>query len=181
MERVRAGEPSALRRGRAEGHPRLAFHETLWAGVFGSGCGTGMAWWWDSTVDAFDLYPQFKVVRDFVAGLPLQEARTVAGRPRCDRDGVGALARTGPWGCIVWVFDRGASWRPVVLAGHQPQRVEGVGLELPLPGPGAYSVRFVDPWTGAEVARLALDAESSRPSVRLPAFTIDLLVRVERR
>lgn len=158
-----------------------AFHETLWAGVFGTGCGTGMTWWWDSTVHAFDLYPQFKAVRTFVDGVPLHAAPTTPSRPATDRAHLAAFARTGPWGSIAWVINRQDSWRPLVLEGKSPERVTGARVTLPLPAAGTYAVRFVDAWTGADIASTTIEAADDRAELALPDFTVDVLVRAERR
>lgn len=158
-----------------------AFHETLWAGVFGTGCGTGMTWWWDSTVHPFDLYPKFKAVRTFVDGVPLHAAPTTPSRPATDRAHLAAFARTGPWGSIAWVINRQDSWRPLVLEGKSPERVTGARVTLPLPAAGTYAVRFVDAWTGADIATTTIEAAGDRAELALPDFTVDVLVRAERR
>ena len=54
-------------------------------------------------------------------------------------------------------------------------------LSLPLPGAGTYAVRFVDPWSGDDVGHTAIEATTAKAEIALPDFTIDMLVRAERR
>jgi hypothetical protein len=43
-----------------------ALHSALWAATVSGAAGTPMPWWWDTYVDAFDLYGQFSSVARFV-------------------------------------------------------------------------------------------------------------------
>lgn len=38
----------------------IHIHNSMWAGLFGGGLGTGMSWWWDSYLHPQNLYTHFK-------------------------------------------------------------------------------------------------------------------------
>lgn len=51
----------------------VLLNNTLWGQTVTGGAGSGLAWWWDSWIDAHNLHPRYRVLADFIAGMRFAE------------------------------------------------------------------------------------------------------------
>ncbi len=159
-----------------------AFHEAIWVGFMAGGAGTSQHWWWDSMVDPWNLYPQYKPFANFVAGLDINKAPMPPVEATVTPSNLRVFARSGKPGTIAWVINRSDWWRALVMDGKTPEKVSAATLALPDLEPGRYAIQFMDPWTGAaiEERQLEVPAGQKHTTVNLPDFTIDIAIKAIR-
>lgn len=51
----------------------IHIHNSLWAGLFSGGLGTGMTWWWDIYIEKQNLYYHFKGISEITPDIPFAE------------------------------------------------------------------------------------------------------------
>ena len=153
-----------------------SLHDALWAAVFAGGAGTAMTWWWDSYVDALDLYPVFQGLARVIATGGLGALRPAAGPSaqgfRVDgQTGIWALVDGAASRWVLWIKDLTVHWQT-----SQAERAEGRTIVLPGFPDRPARVRWLHTDTG-------LPLSGSSPTVRtgpdglflaVPGFTRDI-------
>jgi hypothetical protein len=132
-------------------------------------------------IDPQDLYGHFGAVARFVEGVAFDEQGFTAARPTVtatSRD-LTAWALVGPSLALVWIKNLDHQFFPAARKGD-PLPVEGALLELVGLGDGPWRARFLDTYTGAELAVLDLLVEAGVAVLPVPSFVGDVALRLER-
>jgi hypothetical protein len=160
----------------------IGFHDGLWVGVMAETFGTGMSWWWDNVIDPQDLYGHFGAVARFVEGVAFDEQGFVAARPTVTapaRD-LTAWALVGPSVVLVWIKNLDHQFFPAEASEGDPLPVDGALLTLAGLGDGSWRARWLDAYTGAELAAVGLVVEAGAAALPVPSFVGDVALRLER-
>ena len=48
----------------------IMLHNALWGQMMTGSAGTGMAWWWETWIDRFNLYPLYRIFSGFIKDIP---------------------------------------------------------------------------------------------------------------
>jgi hypothetical protein len=154
------------------------FHNALWASSLSGASGSALFWWWDR-LDPRNVYPAYRPVRDFLAGVPwtlgnLRPFVAQANRPA----GLRVVGLRGDSGVWLWVFDPRASWGRAVVAGVAPPEIADAVLELAdLPG-GRCRATWWDTRLGRAVREDETAVSSGTLRLAVPAFSRDIACRV---
>jgi len=155
------------------------FHDLLWAGAFAGGFGSGMSWWWDFVVDTEGWYFHFTPLARLVAGVDFPREQLERSVVPVDAPGrrVAAHLLAGRTTVLAWVKNLDHEY-------YQPDRapVAGGTFVAPLRGGGTWWGKWIDPWTGAVVAKSTVTAAPGQEAVTLavPTFSRDLALRLAR-
>jgi hypothetical protein len=151
-------------------------HTGLWAPLAYGSAGTGQTWFW-STVDANNLYPQFRAVANFVKDIPWTTASfRKAGAQASDA----RLRVTGLLGkdlAILWIDDRSATWWNAVH-GQPVSPIERAEVELAGAAPGRYRLEFWDTYAGGIISEAAAEAKDEMLRFPVPRVERDLAVKI---
>jgi hypothetical protein len=159
------------------------FHQGLWVGLLGGGFGTGMSWWWDNVVDPLDLYFHFAPIARLVAGIAFDAQRFAAIRPPIAADGRNLMAYVlrGDGAVLGWIQNVDHQWYfDPLLLGPDLRPVEGATLALDGLADGAWTARWIDAYTGEDVAALPVAVSGGTVTLDVPTFTRDVALRMER-
>ena len=157
-----------------------SFHEALWLPFFTGAASCGMHWWWDSAIEGFDWYPQYKPLVGFVADVPLHKAPLPSVQGSVSEPNLRCFARGNNWGTVAWIWNANDKWQSLVFERKAPERVHGVKLVLPEAVDGKFLVQCIDPWTGKTLLKQTIIARASTLTVPLPDFAIDIAVKAIR-
>lgn len=160
----------------------VGFHQGLWIGILAGGFGTGMSWWWDNVVDPEDLYFHFGPVARFAEGVAFDAegfapVRPAVGAP--DRN-LAAYALRGTTTVLAWVQNVDHQWLLDPLPGPDPSPVEDATLALTDLADGAWTARWIDTYTGKDVAVEAVTVTGGAATLAVPTFAKDVALRLER-
>jgi len=161
----------------------VGFHQGLWVGLLGGGFGTGMSWWWDNVVDPSDLYFHFGAIARFVAGVAFDAQHFEANRPPVASTGrtLAAYALRGESALLAWIQNVDHQWTlDPPLDGPDETPVEAATLVLDGLGDGAWTARWIDPYTGEDVASETVFVTGGTVTLGVPTFTRDTALRLER-
>ncbi|HSA24703.1 MAG TPA: hypothetical protein P5076_24800, partial [Myxococcota bacterium] len=153
--------------------------DLIWSGIFAGTAGTGMTWWWDNLIAPRGLYGLLGAAAAFVAGLAFDQESFLVGQAALTGAGerpLVALELRGRGTYLAWLKDRGALWS----SGLAPASVEGLSLHLAGLADGDWRGRWVDTWTGAELAPAEAAVRGGAATLAVPAFLGDLALRLER-
>jgi hypothetical protein len=160
----------------------IGFHQGLWIGLLAGGFGTGMSWWWDNLVDPEDLYSHFAPVATLTRGVAFDAQGFAAIRPAAaatDRN-LAAYALRGTSVVLAWVQNVDHQWLLDPLPGPDETPVEAATLALTDLADGAWTARWIDTYTGADVATSALSVSSGAATLAVPTFARDVALRLDR-
>lgn len=161
----------------------VGFHQGLWVGLLGGGFGTGMSWWWDNVVDPSDLYFHFGAIARFVAGIAFDAQGFQVIRPQITLAGrnLATYALRGDSALLAWIqnVDHQWSFEPPI-DGPDDTPVEAASLVLDGLGDGAWTARWIDPYTGEDVASEVVLVTGGTTTLVVPTFTHDTALRLER-
>jgi hypothetical protein len=160
----------------------VAFHQGLWVGLLGGGFGTGMSWWWDNVVDPTDLYFHFAPIAKLVEGVAFDAQRFAAIRPLLaaeDRN-LRAYVLRGDTVVLGWLQNVDHQWTFDLLLGPDLTPVEGATLTLDGIANGDWTARWIDAYTGLDVAVEAVVASDEGLVLAVPTFVRDVALRLER-
>ncbi|MER3455094.1 MAG: hypothetical protein C4318_08075 [Acidimicrobiia bacterium] len=157
----------------------LGIHELVWAGLFADSYGTGMTWWWDNLIHPLDLYATIGSPKTLVSDPPLSTSGLSSGPATAtSADGAslyGAELR-GERTRLAWVRNPNHWWfRPDF------SQIQGAILRLAGMEPGAWRVRFYDPYTGRWIGDAPIEVGlDGALSLNLPTFQGEIAVRADR-
>jgi hypothetical protein len=107
-------------------------HDPMWAAIASGGSGGAMSWWWDSLIAPNKLYPLYRAVEDFIAGVDFagEDFRQTDAHVRYESMPKNPSKKD-------LVLEGGpVSWDP--SAANQPHSItingKGASGQLPLPG-----------------------------------------------
>ena len=169
-------------RGPAETRARdpegVGFHDGLWAALLSGTFGTGMTWWWDNVIDPDDLYFHFGPVARAVEGIAFDEQGFAVERPAVAAAGrnLTAYALVGETAALAWVRDLDHDF---FLPGP-PVPVVGAVVTLPDVPAGDWTARWIDAYTGSDVAQAVVVSPGGDVALAVPTFTRDVALRVDR-
>jgi hypothetical protein len=151
----------------------VLLHDVLFAPFFAGAAGTGQCWHWHEYVDANKLWPLFGRFAEAVKGIdPPAEGfePLMVEHPR-----LRVYVLKGRRTSLVWCRDKENTWEAELAQGRAPEELKDLELALgaTVPLDGA-KVRSYDPW-----ANRWSDAAVAGGTVRLPAFSRSIVVRVE--
>jgi len=160
----------------------IGLHDALWAGVLGPSLGTGMPWWWDNVTEPENLWFHWGPVARFVAGVAFDRegfapggiAATSPSRP------LHALALRGETTVLAWVRNARHQWFPPVT-GLDPAPIADARVTLSGVGDGAWRARWIDAYTGADLAAADVTVTGGAVALDAPVFSRDVALRLDRR
>lgn len=160
----------------------VGFHQGLWIGLLAGGFGTGMSWWWDNVVDPENLYFHFAPVARFVEGIAFDAQGFTPIRPPVAAAGrnLAAYALRGDTTVLAWVQNVDHQWLLFPLPGPDPSAVEGATLSLTALADGAWTARWIDTYTGEDVAVEPVTVTGGAATIDAPTFAKDIALRLER-
>ena len=159
----------------------IGFHHGIWIGLLAGGFGTGMSWWWDNLVDPQDLYFHFGPVARFTESIafdtqgfePIRPVAAAAGR------NLKAYALRGTSVVLAWVQNLDHQWLYPPLPGPDEAPVEAATLALTNLADGAWTARWIDTYTGFDVATEAVTVTGGAITLAVPTFARDVALRLE--
>ncbi len=159
----------------------IGFHDGLWATTVAGSMGTGMTWWWDNVIDPEDLYFHFGPVARFVEGVAfdregfasLETTASAAGR------NLRARAMQGSHVVLAWLRNVDHQWFPPET-GLDPEPVVGARLALTGIADGEWTARWIDTYTGADLAMEPATASGGSLLLDVPIFSKDVALRLDR-
>ena len=151
--------------------------DALWLTACSPSCGMALPWWWDTYIEARNLYPVLAAAGRFVAGDDRRERfhewvrKTYAGGIEVwgilDEQGARLYVHCPGW--ISIPESRGDSLLPA------PLLVELSGMM-----PGSYKLQFWDSREGAVFSTAECVARDGRLEIKLPAHNHEFAVKVDR-
>jgi len=160
----------------------VGFHQGLWVGLLAGGFGTGLSWWWDNVVDPEDLYFHFEPVARFVEGVAFDRQGFTPTKPpvsATDRN-LAAYALQGDQMVLAWVQNVDHQWLLEPLPGPDPSDVVGATLTIANVADGDWTARWIDTYTGLDVAVEPVTAAGGTAVIAVPTFAKDIALRMER-
>ena len=160
----------------------IGFHHGLWAGLLGGGFGTGLSWWWDNLVDPEDLYFHFRPLAVLVDGIAFDAQGFAPVRPPASAPGraLAAYALRGTDVVLAWVQNVAHQWLLPPLPGPNPVPVEDATLALDGLADGAWTARWIDAYTGEDLAGEPVQISGGAVVLAVPTFARDVALRMER-
>ena len=156
-------------------------HAGLWYTFMTPWAGSGLPWWWDTHIEADNLYHHLRALAEFAKGedrrghpFRLVETKIPTGGLR-QADVRGILAPTLAY---VWVFDAeqmrncNATPRPVV---EREATLKLVGMAK-----GWFQAEIWDTWAGKRLSTSRVESRGGRLSIRIARTVRDIAVKVKR-
>jgi hypothetical protein len=159
----------------------VGFHDALWTGVLAETFGTSMTWWWDNWIDPNDLYFHFGPVATFVEGIAFDAQGFQPGGATAAAPGrsLGVLALRGRTVALAWIKNQAHQWFPTGGGGLDPSVVAGASLALDGLADGVWRARWIDTYTGADLAVEDAIAAGGGLVLAAPDFAKDVALRLE--
>ena len=166
----------------------VGLHNGLWAGWFSETPVVPLSWWWDSYIEAHDLWNEFEHLSRFAREMHFGDARTAfrslpsgrVGDPPADLRCMVRCIFTGP-DCALWFKQDDYKWS-VVREGKRPPPMQEFIQTVPDLVPGRYAIRWYDPGTG-RFAGHAIDGTATDDgalTLRVPGFSGDSACLIRR-
>lgn len=161
----------------------VGLHNGIWSGWFSETPVVPMSWWWDSYIDRYDLWREYKALAQFgrlmnfnsdhlaFATVPSGDRQENSpDQPRC-------MVRCIYSGneCALWFKNDQYQWA-MISEGEKPDTIAAFRQRVPDVVPGRYSIRWYNPQTGQFIGvATAVDVGSDRILVlSVPSFSKDL-------
>jgi len=171
----------------------VLLHNSLMAGLASGMAAAPMLWWWDRAVEPHDLWSRFKGPGLFAAALSDLATREGPANLRAltneaeTHAGVRVLGRVGASGACIWLQDRRSTWSAALERNEEvPPEIATLTVHVPAPVPGAYRVRWLDVWSGADLKEDPLSVELGENGkapvtldLKVPPFRRDLALIIE--
>jgi hypothetical protein len=159
----------------------IGFHDGLWATTVSGSMGTGMTWWWDNVIDPEDLYFHFGPVARFVEGVAFDREGFAALEATATAEGRNLRARAmqGSQVVLAWLRNTDHQWFPPET-GLDPEPVVGARLDLAGIADGDWTARWIDTYTGADLAVEPATASGGSLLLDVPVFSKDVALRLDR-
>jgi hypothetical protein len=155
------------------------FHNGLWASALSGTSGTAIYWWWDR-LDKRNVYPLYRPLADFVAGIPWTTAKLQTTSAAVSDGRLRVVGLQGPQRAYVWLFDQyHASWDSVVIRQQIPPEVRGVWLALRDLQPNTYRIQWWDTWHGKVLHEANAPAVGGVLRLTAPSFSRDVACKIE--
>jgi hypothetical protein len=154
------------------------FHDLLWSGLTSGAFGSGMPWWWDNLVEPEDRYFHWAPIAELTRRVAFHRegfALSEIPVPHATRE-LRAHVLAGETTVLAWLKNHDHAW-------YAPDRGTLTGTELLLPAPpaGRWRARWIDTWSGEELARRYFISDGAAPvALAVPDFARDVALRVDR-
>jgi hypothetical protein len=154
------------------------FRQALWASAFAGLSGTAMFWWWE-TLDQNDLYPHYRPLANYLAGVPFTTAAFQSLTLSTEKQ-ARVLAWRGRDQACLWIHHPQATWWNAVAENKPVPHSPEDALTLAGLAPGNYDVEWWDTKSGqvTQRARTGSGAEGLRLAV--PPYTGDVACKLVR-
>jgi hypothetical protein len=153
----------------------VAFHDSLWAGLFAGGVGTGMSWWWDSIIHPRGWYLQFQAVAEAVAGVDFAREDFVGSGAEVVFGSVDLRVQRlqGATVELAWVKNRADQW-------HAPDTsvISGYAYDAGEHPAGRFEVSIIPTWTNDPPVRSMIEHPGGPLTLAVPSFQRDVVVRI---
>lgn len=180
------GSPSAY-----DVHGQL-IHLGLWSAPMLGAAGSGMTWWWDTNVQANNLYYHFAALSAYFSGedmaahqwQPTQAAlskkagATVYGLQDAQNMRLWMVSKNYNEQYLVRQYEKNISKRVSNPTNIQYPEVSGVALTLNGLADGSYTVEWWNTTTGEIIATEQVAVASTPATVNVPTFSTDLALKV---
>jgi hypothetical protein len=169
----------------------IHLHNGIWATTFVGYAGSGMYWYWDVYVEAYNAWHHFLGLSRFLEGLDLARYQPFSPLEIRGVDGQeGQAVGLGLRGEDVLVWMRSAkytvqavesAWKAQGSPQHfiyAPPLMEGLVLTLRDMEAGEYTIHWYDPQRAQWLDPVVTTAEGGSLSIRIPEFRRDLSARI---
>jgi hypothetical protein len=169
----------------------IHLHNGIWATAFAGYAGSGMYWFWDVYVEAYNLWYHYMGLDEFLKGLDLSEYQPFSPLEiNGSGDGPGSAAGLGLRGDNVLVWLRSdayttqaaiAAWEgagsPAVF-NYLPPLINDQVLTLREMEDGDYTVNWYDTKYAKWMDSVEATAQGGKLSIPIPEFRRDLAARI---
>jgi hypothetical protein len=169
----------------------IHLHNGIWGTTFGGNAGTGMYWYWDVYVEAYNAWSHFKSLSRFLEDLDLSRYQPFSPLeihgPYGETGQVFGLGLKGD-DILVWLRNADYTVQAVEAAWtaagspsnytYTPPLVSGQVLTLNDMAAGAYTVRWYDPRSTRWMDPVVVTMQGDRLSILIPDFRRDLAARI---
>lgn len=154
----------------------VAFHDTLWAGLFAETFGTGMSWWWDGITHPEGYVSRLAPIAELVRDVRFETEGFVRADAEVTHPAGPLTARVlrGEHTVLAWIKNPRHQW-----FGVDPTTIEGATVTLTDVPAGVWRASWIDPY--AERATTTVEATTIDGTLRLeiPAFARDIALRLD--
>ncbi len=149
----------------------MHLHAGLWASFMSPAAGAAMPWWWDTHIDAHNLYYHFKALAAFAKG---EDRRRLDYKPvhfKTDAPQLKEVDVRGlicPTRCLLWLFNE-QDTRSLLAGTGLPRIPAGTQLRLKGMWPGTYIIQYWDTYRGTmldQVEAKTVEVETGPPEAR---------------
>jgi hypothetical protein len=169
----------------------IYMHNGIWSTTFAGYAGSGMYWYRDVYVEAYDVWYHFRGLDQFLDGVDLSRYQPfspleISGPDRDPAQAVGLGLRGDD--TLVWLrsecYTNQAAEAALLRHGsprtfvYTPPLVEGQVLTLQDMGDGAYTIHWYDPQSGTWLDSVEATAHGDRLSILIPDFYRDLAAMI---
>jgi hypothetical protein len=155
----------------------IDFHNAMWASALSGSSGTVLFWWWDR-LDRRNVYPQYRPLAEFLAGIPWTTARLEQTSATTSAQQVRLVGLQGPDRAYLWLFNPQAAWSSVVIQQATPTPISGATLEIKGLAPGTYRVQWCDTSQGKTIREERLSPSAGTLRAEVPTFARDIACKI---
>ena len=158
----------------------ITLHQALWAGALGGGAGTGMNWWWESWIDQYDCYNEYKGIAIYTKNMDLTgdnyqfvtsevlELNTLS----FNQSGIGYMGYIVEDRVYLYIFDEEYALNYQTIT----TKTNPI-INIPNLAPGTYSLKAYNTFTG-EIISEGLIVNDGQ--FNLPEFNEDIAIMIEK-
>ena len=159
----------------------LDAHNALWSSALSGTSGTAMLWWWER-LDERGVYPLYKPLSRFVAGIPWTsgKVRTLEVDTPSGDDRVRVLGLVVERQAWVWIFNKQASWQQNIERKQLVRPISNAKPRLPSLKEGTWHITWFDTTTGLETQDRRAQAGEQGLELEAPPFTTDIACKLLR-
>lgn len=156
----------------------IGLHDIFWIPLFGPSAGIGMTWWWDTVIEAKDLYGQWAPIAAFVKDIPWDSegfamAAYTAAHPS---KAFAVFALNGSTHSLLWIKNGANAY----LKGGDPDSISGATLDLSALPAGTYDAEWLDPYATTSFAP-SPGLTNAEHALAIPTFSRDIALRLTRK
>jgi hypothetical protein len=152
----------------------IIFHDTTFPAFFAGAAGSGHEWFWDSYVDAKNLWGQLSGLARLVAGISLDKE---AFRPLdLSNEQAWCLVLAGQNNWLVWIRSKADRWDKVLRDGLEPAEIRSIRFNLGSEVPAA-DLELYSAWPEDETRA---QASLQNGDLLLTGFCFGVMVKLSR-
>jgi hypothetical protein len=169
----------------------IHLHNGIWATTFVGYAGSGMYWFWDVYIEAYQSWRHFRGLDRFLADVDLTRYQPfspldITGPGGAPGEAVGLGLRGDD--ILIWLRSDAYTVQAAVAAwegagspsgfSYSPPLVKGQAITLQDMRDGVYTINWFDPQSAAWLEAAEVTAQGGRLSIPIPDFRRDLAARI---